>query len=276
VTRQQQTTLILGGTGKTGRRVAERLSSRGLPVRIASRSGQASFDWNDERTWGPVLKDVGAAYLTYFPDLAVPGAAEHIRKLARRAVDSGVRKLVLLAGRGEPQVLPAEEGVRKSGAAFTILRCAFFCQNFNEGALTPAGDEIVFPAGEVAEPFIDCDDIADVAVAALTDDRHAGQIYELTGPALVTFAQAAEQIAAASARPIRYVPVTFEQYAEALAPILPGEHVAFLVELFRGLLDGHNAHLTDGVQRAIGRKPRDFRAFARDAAARGAWTRAER
>ncbi len=266
----KQTILILGGTGKTGRRVAERLAAQGVPVRIASRSGEPPFEWNDESTWSAVLQGVGAVYMTYYPDLAVPGAAEHVGRFARRAAASGVERIVLLSGRGEPQVLPAEQGVRECGAAWTILRCAFFCQNFSEGVFAESAlaGEIAFPAGDVAEPFVDADDIADVAVAALTRDGHAGAIYELTGPRLVTFAQAAAEIAAASGREVRYLPISFEEYAAVLAPLMPAEHVAFFVQLFRELLDGHNAHLSDGVERAIGRRPRDFRDYAA-----GAWKR---
>ncbi|HTE56893.1 MAG TPA: hypothetical protein VK698_38840 [Kofleriaceae bacterium] len=269
------TTLILGGTGKTGSRVARRLTARGLPVRIASRAGAPPFDWNDESTWAAALRGVGALYLAYYPDLAVPGAAQHIRALARQAADGGVKRIVLLSGRGEPQVLPAEEGVRDSGAAFTILRAAWFAQNFSEGYLLDPvlAGEVAFPAGDVAEPFLDVDDIADIAAAALTTDRHAGMIYELTGPRLLTFADAVAEIARASGREIRYVPITSAQYGAALAEVMPAEDAGFLTELFRYVLDGHNAHLTDGVERALGRRPRDFADFARDAAAAGAWSR---
>ena len=266
-----QTTLILGGAGKTGRRVAQRLSARGLPVRLASRSSAQPFDWNDERTWPGALAGMDAAYITYYPDLAAPGAAEQVGRFSRLAVDRGVAKLVLLAGRGEPMVQPAEQAVRDSGARFTILEAAFFCQNFSEGVLVPAGDEIVFPAGAVAEPFVDCDDLADVAVAALLDDAYAGQTLELTGPRLLTFGEAATEIAAAAGRAVRYVPVSFEHYADLLAGVMPGDDVAFLIELFRHILDGHNAHTTDGVARVLGRPARDFRAYAQAAAATGAW-----
>jgi uncharacterized protein YbjT (DUF2867 family) len=266
-----QTTLILGGAGKTGRRVAQRLTARGLPVRMASRSGDVRFDWHDERTWPGALVGADAAYLTYYPDLAAPGAAEHIGRFSRLAVERGVRKLVLLAGRGEPMVAPAEQAVRDSGASFTILEAAFFCQNFSEGVLVPVDGEIVFPAGEIAEPFIDCDDIADVAVEALLDDAHAGKTLELTGPRLVTFGEAAAEIARASGRDVRYVPVSFERYAELLGAVMPADDVAFLIDLFRHILDGHNAHTTDGVARVLGRPARDVRSYAKAAAASGAW-----
>ena len=264
-----KTTLILGGNGKTGRRVAERLKARGLPFRLASRSTHPSFDWNDEGTWQPALRGAGAAYLTYFPDLALPWAAEQVRRFAHQAVEAGVEKLVLLAGRGEPQVHPAEEAVRRSGAGYTILEAAFFAQNFSEGLLAPVDGEIVFPAGDVAEPFVDVEDVAEVAVAALTDDRHLGKTYELTGPRLLTFAEAALEIGAAAGRPMRYQPVSSEEYARVLAPYMRPEEVTFFVELFAHLTDGHNAHLSDGVAQALGRRPRDFREFAHAAA--GAW-----
>ena len=269
---ESKATVILGGAGKTGRRVGQRLAARQLPFRMASRSTPMPFDWDDENTWEAALAGAGALYITYFPDLALPSAAAHIGRLTRLAAEQGgVRRVVLLAGRGEPQVHPAEEAVRESGIDHTILECAFFSQNFDEGVVVPVDDTIVFPAAEVAEPFIDCEDIADVAFAALTDPRHANLTYELTGPRVLTFAEAAAAMAAASGRPLRYLPVSFEAYAEILAPHMPSDHVEFLIELFRSILDGHNSHTTDDVRRALGREARDFNDYARAAAAAGAW-----
>lgn len=275
MTIQNDTTLILGGTGKTGRRVASRLQARGLPVRIASRSGSTPFDWADRATWPAALEGVRSIYLAYYPDLAVPGAAADIRELTALAVKAGVEQVVLLSGRGEEQVLPSERAVQACGAAFTILRAAWFAQNFSEGTLLGPvlGGEIAFPAGDVAEPFLDVDDIADVAVAALTNPAaHAGRIYELSGPRLLTFAEAAAEIARASGRTVRYVPVTPEAYAAELAAWVPPDYAAFLGDLFRQLLDGHNAHLSGGVQEALGRPARDFGDYARAAAATGVWS----
>ena len=265
-------TVVVGGRGKTGRRVVDRLRALGRSVRPVSRGAEVPFDWHDEATWGPALRGAGAMYLTYHPDLAMPGAAERVRRVSARAVDAGVERIVLLAGRGEPQVHPAEDAVRESGARWTILECAFFDQNFDDGVLAPVEDAIFFPGGRVAEPFVDCDDIADAVVAALTDPRHAGETYELTGPRTLTFAEVADEIGAAAGRPIRYVPVSFAQYAEMLAPHMPPEHVAFLIELFEFLMDGHNAHVADGVERALGRPAKDFREYARGVAAAGGWS----
>jgi len=200
-------TLVLGGTGKTGRRVAQRLTERGVPIRIGSRSGEPPFDWNDPSTWGPALRDVRSAYVTYYPDLAVPGASESIGELAALAVKSGVRRLVLLSGRGEEGALLGEMAVQESGAEWTILRSTWFSQNFSEGFFLDQvrSGEVALPAGSVKEPFVDAEDIADVAVAALTEHRHGGEVYELTGPRLLTFAEAIEEIAEAAALPERAV-----------------------------------------------------------------------
>lgn len=265
--------LVLGGTGKTGRRVAHRLAARGLPVRVGSRTGAPRFDWAERGSWPAALRGVRAMYVAYHPDLAVPGAADDVGALVSEAVGAGVERIVLLSGRGEPGVLPAERAVQESGVAWTILRAAWFDQNFSEGFLADgiAAGELAFPAGSVAEPFVDADDIADVAVAALTGDAHAGSILELTGPRLLTFAEAVAIVGEAAGRPVRYTPVSSETYAAMMAPYLPPEQIAFFVGLFREVLDGHNAHLADGVERALGRAPRDFRAYARDAAAAGAW-----
>ena len=262
-------TLVLGGTGKTGRRVAERLAARGLPARIGSRSGTPPFDWEDRSTWAPALHGAGAVYLTYYPDLALPGAVEATRAFAQLAVDSGVGRLVLLSGRGEPEAERAEVAVRETGAELTVVRSTWFMQNFSEDYMLEhvLSGEIRLPAGDVPTPFLDADDIADVAVAALTDDRHVGELYELTGPRSMTFAQVADEIAAASGRDVRYVPVSLEQHAaEAAEHGVDAEVVELLTYLFSEVVDGRNAETTDGVRRALGREPRDFADYARDAA----------
>jgi uncharacterized protein YbjT (DUF2867 family) len=217
---------------------------------------------------------VGAAYVSYYPDLAVPGAATAVRSFAELAVEADVRRLVLLSGRGEEEAQRAERAVQEVGTEWTVVRCSWFSQNFSENYLLEPilSGEVVLPAGNVPEPFVDADDIADVAVAALTEDRHAGELYELTGPRLLTFAEAIGEIASAAGRKIRYVPISVEQYASALAEQdVPAEFVGLLTYLFSEVLDGRNAHLTDGVRRALGREPRDFADYARDVAATGLW-----
>ncbi|HEY2129502.1 MAG TPA: NmrA family transcriptional regulator [Streptosporangiaceae bacterium] len=269
-----QTTLVLGGTGKTGRRVAQRLTALGRPVLAGSRSGRPRFDWQDRATWGPALDGVAAVYVCYYPDLATPGAVEAVGSFAELAVRSQVRRLVLLAGRGEPEAELAEQAVRDSGAELTVLRSAWFAQNFSEDFLLGPvlAGELALPAGDTPEPFVDADDIADVAVAALTQDGHAGQVYELTGPRLLTFAEAVGEIATATGRQIRYLPVPIDEYTAAAAGQgVPAEAVEVLTYLFSEVLDGRNGRIAGGVRRALGREPRDFTGYARHTAASGVW-----
>jgi uncharacterized protein YbjT (DUF2867 family) len=267
-------TLVLTASGKTGRRVADRLEARGVRIRRGSRVGEIPFDWTDPATWEPALSDVQAAYVVYTPDLAVPDAPPAIRDFTELAVRSGVKKLVLLSGRGEKEAQACERIVQDSGVNWTIVRASWFSQNFSEGPfldLVVAG-EVALPAGNVAEPFIDADDIADVAVAALTGDGHAGQVYEVTGPRMLTFAEAIAEIAEAAGRLIRYVQIPQEAFAAGLTQAgVPADYIELLNYLFTTVLDGRNQHLTDGVQRALGRGPRDFREYARDVAATGVW-----
>jgi uncharacterized protein YbjT (DUF2867 family) len=267
-------TLVLGGTGKTGRRVVQRLTARGEPVRIGSRSGGVPFDWEKPATWAPALTGVNAAYVSYYPDLAMPGAAEAIGSFAEMAVNSGTRRLVMLSGRGEDEAVACEKALAASGADWTVLRCSWFDQNFSEGYLL---EPVVFghvflPAGPAGEPFLDADDIADVAAAVLTQAGHTGQVYELTGPRLLTFADAVAEIAAATRRPIGYTAVPAADYAEALAAEgVPAEVIELLTYLFTTVLDGRNAQLGDGIQQVLGRPARDFADYARDAAGTGIW-----
>lgn len=272
-----KTTLVLGGTGKTGRRILEQLAARNLPVRIGSRSATPAFEWENSVTWPAALANVDAVYISYYPDLAAPGATDAIRAFTELAVRSGVRRLVLLSGRGEPEAQRCEDIVKQSGAQWTVLRCSWFNQNFSENYLLEPilAGEVALPASNVGEPFVDADDIADAAVAALTDDKHIGQLYELTGPRLLSFADAIAQIARASGREIRYVQISMEEYVAALDRAhLPADFVELIKYLFTEVLDGRNAYVTDGVQRALARAPRDFAEYARRAAASGVWNAA--
>ncbi|MGP4025669.1 NAD(P)H-binding protein [Actinomadura sp. 3N407] len=267
-------TLVLGGTGKTGRRVVERLEALDVPVRMGSRSASPAFDWEDGTTWEPVLHGVEKVYLSYYPDLAVPGAAEVIRAFTAKAADAGVRHAVLLSGRGEDEARECERIVQDSGMAWTVVRSSWFAQNFSEDYLLDPvrAGEVALPAGDVPEPFVDADDIADVAVAALTRDGHAGEVYEVTGPRALTFAEAVAEIGRAAGRDVAFVPVATEDYAAVLKEHgLPDELIDFLTYLFDTVLDGRNTATADGVRRALGREPVDFAGYARRTAASGIW-----
>ncbi|WP_460999513.1 NmrA family NAD(P)-binding protein [Streptomonospora sediminis] len=269
-TAQTMPTLVTGGTGKTGRRVAERLTQRGRAVRNGSRSAQPPFSWEDSATWDAALEGVGGVYICFQPDLAFPGAAETVGRFAQLAVSKGAQRLVLMSGRGEDGAVAAEKAVQEAGAEWTIVRCSWFNQNFNESFfLDPVlSGELALPTADAVEPFVDAEDIADVAAAALSEPGHAGQVYELSGPRLLSFAEIAQELSTATGRDIRYVPVSSDEFRAVLRENgLPEE----FADLFEMVLDGRNAHLTDGVERALGRKPRDFREFAAAAAATGVW-----
>ncbi|MAT85160.1 MAG: NmrA family transcriptional regulator [Gammaproteobacteria bacterium] len=266
--------LVTGATGKTGHRVASRLEGLGFPVRRASRSAAVAFDWHDASTWDAALDGVEAVYLAFSPDLAVPGASTVIERFVGRAVQAGVRRIVLLSGRGEEEAEVCEGIVQASGLTWTVVRAAWFAQNFSEGEFLPMmlDGAIALPVRDVPEPFVDIDDLADVAVAALTQPGHAGEIYDVTGPELLTFPAVVDALSAAAGRPIAFVPLTREAFAEGLrAAGMPEDMVWLLDYLCTTVLDGRNARLGDGVQRALGRAPRSFGAYAQAAAADGVW-----
>ena len=270
---QSKPILVVGATGKTGSRVAAKLDAKGVPVRRGSRTAAIPFDWEAPGTWSPALRGVGAAYITYFPDLAFPGAVEKLESLCETAKDCGVAHLVLLSGRGEHHARLGEEVLRNSGVDFTIVRAAWFAQNFSEGYLRDPvlGGVLPMPGGDVREPIIDIEDIADVVVAALTEEGHKGQLYEVTGPRLMTFADMANALTQAIGRPIRHIPISFEDFHANIAQS-GGEFVAdVFTAIARETLDGRNANVTDGVFRALGRPPRDLSDFAQPEARSGPW-----
>ena len=258
--------VVLGSTGKTGRRVAERLTARGVEVRAGSRAAMPPFAWDDSATWEPLLRGAAGVYISYFPDLAVPGAAEAVAEVARLATDA--QRVVLLSGRGEEEAQRAERAVLDVFPQATVVRCAWFAQNFSEGYLLDAvrAGEVALPVGAVPEPFVDLDDVADVAVAALTEDGHGGQVYELTGPRALTFAEAVSEIARACGRPVRFTEIPMDAFVDGADP----EVAELLRYLFSEVLDGRNTGVTDGVRRALGRPATDFREFAARAWAQAA------
>ncbi|MEM1273330.1 MAG: NmrA family NAD(P)-binding protein [Pseudomonadota bacterium] len=268
--------LVIGATGKTGARVVNRLEKLGKAVRPGTRHAPIPFDWDDPSTWNAALDGIGTAYVTYFPDLAFPGAVEKVDALCQIAKTSGVERLVLLSGRGEHHAREGEKVVQASGIEYTLVRSAWFAQNFSEGYLRDPilAGHLPMPGGKIVEPIIDIDDIADVVVAALTEDRHAGALYEVTGPELLSFADMAHVMSAEIGRPIRHIPITFEDFHANVAQA----GGAFVADVFtaiaRETLDGRNAKICDGVQRALGRAPTSFAVFARKTAATGAWANA--
>ncbi|MER5833582.1 NmrA family transcriptional regulator [Streptomyces sp. NPDC002130] len=271
---QVTTVVVTGASGRTGSRVARAAEAAGLTVRAASRA--TGFDWWDASTWADTLRGADAAYLVLPSDVGAPGAAEAVGALGREAAGLGMRRLVLLSARGEDQALPTEEALRASGADWTVVRAAWFAQNFSEGPLVAElreRGELVFPAGEVAEPFLDVRDVADVVVTALTSgDRYTGRTLTLSGARLLTFGEAVAEIAGVTGLPLTYRAVSTRDYGEALIGFgVPPQEVAGMTEIFDTLLDGRNAHVSDGVREVLGRAPRDFGDFVREEAAAGTW-----
>ena len=262
--------LVLGGTGKTGRRIAAGLKTRGRSFRIGSRTAEPAFDWNNVQTWDACLEGVSTVYLNYAPDLAIPGATDSIRSFVDRSKSRGIKRIVLLSGRGEAEAQACEEIVRESGLEWTVVRASWFYQNFSEGAFVEMvqSGQITLPAGNTREPWVDVDDIAEVAVAALTEPGHVGEVYEVTGPRLMTFADIATDLSHATGREIKYIDIPHADFLAAMTASGAPKDVVWLLDyLFATVLDGRNAHLSDGVQRALGRPPKDFADFARDVAA---------
>lgn len=271
--------LVTGGTGMTGRRITRLLAERGVEHRVGSREGHPAtgtprFDWHDTDTWEGVLEGVDSVYLCYHPDLALPGAADAVSSFAARAADKGVRRMVLLSGRGEPEAQNAEQEVRKVFGDLTVLRCSFFAQNFSESFFVPAvvSGTIALPVADVPEPFLDLDDLAEAAVRSLTEAGHTGELYELTGPKALTFAEAGGILSEAAGHPISYLRVSPEEFVSAAAAEgLPEEVGHGLVALFSEILDGRNVNPTNGVERVLGRPATGFKEFTAKAAETGVW-----
>ncbi|MEM9674435.1 MAG: NAD(P)H-binding protein [Bacteroidota bacterium] len=267
--------LVIGGTGKTGRKVAQQLQALGQHVRIGSRSASPAFDWHNPSTWVAALEGIDKVYVTFQPDLAVPGARDAIEALVRQAKQSKVKKMVLLSGKGEREAELSEQIVINSGLDYTIVRASWFNQNFSENFfLEPIlAGYVALPQAEAKIPYVDTDDIADVVVESLTHDQHNGQIYELTGPELLTFPEVISEIAKVTGRNIQFASISQKDYDQMLEEYnLPKDYIWLINYLFTEVLGNPSIHnVTYDIEKVLGRKPKSFTQYAAETAATGVW-----
>jgi uncharacterized protein YbjT (DUF2867 family) len=273
---QNQPILIVGKNAKTGLRVEQRLQALGYNTRGVSRSTSPAFDWEDPATWRTALEGTESAYVTFYPDLAIPTAEQTIRDFVALAKEVGLRHLVLLSGRGEQGAERAEAVLANSGLEWNVVRASWFMQNFSEGFMIEGilNGELMLPAGDIAEPFIDIDDIAEVAVAALTRPELRNRLFEVSGPRALTFAQCVAEISEAVGYPVKFTRITIDEFIQAVREEGQPEEMLWLMrELFTVVFDGRNSKPTSGVEEALGRPATDFSEYLRKVMATGAWDR---
>ncbi|SNR83890.1 SDR family oxidoreductase [Lutibacter flavus] len=268
--------LVIGGTGKTGRKVASKLIEAGHNVRIGSRSASPSFDWDNSETWNEAMQDMDKVYITFQPDLAVPGALQAIEDLTKQAKRCRVKKLVLLSGKGEREAELCEQVVIHSGLDYTIVRASWFNQNFSESFfLEPILEGfIALPQAEAKVPYVDTDDIADVVVTTLLNKEHNGKIYQLTGPRLLTFREVIQEISEVTEREIAFTPITLPAYVRVMKQQGVPDNFIWLIEyLFSEVLGNpDNSEITNDIEKVLGRKPKDFAEYVKENARFGVWT----
>lgn len=253
--------LVVGATGKTGRRVMQGLNALGYNPKGASRHGEVHFDWGNPTTWASALSGIDSVYLTYYPDLAVPQAPEDISRFCALAKMKDVKHITVLSGRGEPAAQICEDIIKRSGMSWTIVRASWFAQNFSEGLFHQfiVEGNIALPVTDVREPFIDIDDIAEIVIASLTNREHSQQVYEVTGPELISFADVAAKFSRQLNRTVNFESISIEEFERRMANAgVLQEVIQALVYLFSEVLDGRSQSTANGVYRALGRPATNF------------------
>jgi uncharacterized protein YbjT (DUF2867 family) len=267
--------LVIGGNGKTGRRVAENLTQLGHNVRVVGRKTNPAFDWENTDTYDAALKDMDRAYIVYYPDLAVPGSRDAISTLTKKALEAGLEKVVLLSGKGETEAEACEEIVANSGLNYTLVRASWFNQNFSEGAFLEfiLNGVVALPMPEARIPFVDVNDIADVVSKAILDDSYNGQTITVTGPQKRTFKEVVEIMAEAIDKHIQFVSISIDEFKEGMKQAgLPDSYVWLFGYLFQEVLGNpENQEVSDDVAKVLGRPAIDFETFAKQTAATGIW-----
>ena len=267
--------LVIGGTGKTGRLVAENLTKLGHNVRVVGRTTTPAFDWDKPETYEAALQNMDRAYVVFYPDLAVPGAKDAIGLLTEKALKVGLDKLVLLSGKGEAEAEACEEIVANSGLNYTTVRASWFNQNFNEGAFVDyiLAGHLALPMPEAKIPYTDTQDIADVVTKVLLDDAYNGEIVTVTGPKKLTFAEVTAIISEKLGRQIQYTPISMDAFKSDLeANSAPAPVIWLLSYLFTEVL-GHseNQTISNDVERILNRKPIAFEQYVENTIVTGVW-----
>lgn len=265
---------IIGNNGKTGARVQQRLKAMNIPTMGVSRSSTPAFDWTRPETWHDALAGARAVYVTYQPDLAVPHAAKDIQTLTEVARKAGVNHIVLLSGRGESGAQRAEKILKFSGIEWNVVRASWFMQNFSESFMLEGilAGELALPADRALEPFVDVDDIADVAVAMLTQPELRNRVVEVTGPRAITFAECVNIISQATNTRIQYQPITIEQFINVLQKENIPDDIQWLMrELFTQVLDGRNTPTTTGIADVLKRPACSFQEYVSRTYKTGIW-----
>ncbi|GAA4270462.1 NmrA family NAD(P)-binding protein [Hyunsoonleella aestuarii] len=267
--------LVIGGTGKTGRRVAENLTQLGHNVRVVGRKSNPAFDWENPETYDESLKDMDRAYIVYYPDLAVPGSRDAITTLTKKALEAGLEKVVLLSGKGETEAEACEDIVANSGLNYTLVRASWFNQNFSEGAFLDfiLDGVVALPMPDAEIPFVDANDIADVVSKVLIEDSYNGQTITVTGPQKRTFKEVVEIMAESIDKHIQFVPISIDEFKEGMKEAgLPDSYVWLFGYLFQEVLGNpDNQEVSDDIAKVLGRPAKDFEAFAKKTAATGIW-----
>ncbi len=267
--------LVIGGTGKTGRRVAENLTQSGHNVRVAGRKTNPAFDWENPKSYDNALKDMDRAYIVYYPDLAVPGSRDAIKTLTEKALAAGLKKVVLLSGKGETEAEACEDIVANSGLNYTLVRASWFNQNFSEGAFLEfvLNGVVALPMPEAKIPFVDVNDIADVVSKVIVDDTFNGRTITVTGPQKRTFKEVVDIMAKATNKQIQFVPISINEFKDGMKKAgLPDSYVWLFGYLFQEVLGNpDNQEISDDVLKVLGRPARDFETFAKQTAATGIW-----
>ncbi len=271
----KQNILVIGGTGKTGRRVAENLVQSGHDVRVVGRKTTPTFDWEKPETYPAALKDMDRAYIVYYPDLAVPGSRDAIATLTEKALEAGLEKVVLLSGKGETEAEACEDIVANSGLNYTLVRASWFNQNFSEGAFLDfiLDGVVALPMPEARIPFVDADDIANVVSKVLIDDAYNGQTITVTGPQKRTFKEVVDIMAEARNKHIQFVPISIDEFKEGMRQAgLPDSYVWLFGYLFKEVLGNpENQEVSDDVAKVLGRPAIDFESYALKTAETGIW-----
>ncbi|MGC5628097.1 NAD(P)H-binding protein [Georgenia sp. Z1344] len=264
--------LVLGGTGTVGSRVVQQLRAAGVASRPAARGTEPPFDWGEPGTWDAALDGVHRLYLLLPDDGELPDA------FLEQAASAGVRRVVLHSDRGidvmsVERLQRAEAAVRGSGLEWAILRPDWFDQNFETFLRDDVrAGRVALPVGDGRQGFVDAEDIAAVAVRALTTDDHIGEVLELTGPEAISFGEAAAAIGRATGRTVTYVGEP-GAYREAMAGAgLPEPVVDGIVAQFAPLRAAGDTTPTGTVERVLGRPARPFEVYAEEAARRGVWS----
>lgn len=266
--------LVTGATGTIGQALIKQLQTKNADFvagvrnveeakkKLPSVSNFVEFDFSNSATYEGAVENIDSVFVLGPP--IVLNLEELVAPFLDFLKGKGINRVVYLSALGSENMklltfhTTLTQKIKDDGFDYTILKPSFFAQNFKNYEwenITERG-VVYVPAGTGKAGFVDVNDIAAVAAAALTEDGHSGKTYEITGPEILGYQDAANLLSEVMGKQIVYPNPTPEEFGATLKQAGAPDFIAsYMIDVYSMILNNHVNVLSNHVEEVTGKKP---------------------